>query len=326
MTAQTLARPEIVSQPGKAGRERFFRRRTGYYLHHPSYFAKWPVAANNCLILLAAMIGISILTLQPERAYTANGKPTPEDVVARHLNSIGKAEILAAVQSRMVQGIVSVRRPLGVVPQVLPEPGERLEPSNFQLASAGKRLGIAMRFYDPVYPAEHFAFDGESAAVSLISYGKRSLLGEYVDRYSGLMREGLLGGTLSTAWPFLNIREGGFKLKYDETEHEGAKYHQITYIPKSRRYLDRIVAQVYLDFTTYRHVVTEYRLMDPGGAAGSVLVLEKFQNYKDVDGLMLPFSYSIECPAYDPYHSYWIVEIQRVSHSVPPDAQIFKAR
>ena len=281
---------------------------------------------GKCLALWVALSFLVLGAFTFDKSHAGDKTFTLGEVVAKHLASIAKPDILASIKSRTAYGIVSVRRPIGTIPVTLPEPGKRLDPSNFQIASAGNKLGMAMKFYDPKYPGEHFAFDGQSVTVSIIGNSLKSRLGEFIDHYSGIMREGLLCGTLSTAWPVLNVQGGNFSLKYAETKREGVKYHQITYTPKSRRYLDKIVIQVYLDFITYRHVVTEYRRMDLGGAAGSVWILEKFHDYRNADGMILPFSYSIEFPAWDPSHSYWTFEIRQLKHNEPIDPKLFIAK
>ena len=48
----------------------------------------------------------------------------PEEALAKHLESIGSPEALAAVKSRTAYGITRVRSPIKLVPLMLPEPGK----------------------------------------------------------------------------------------------------------------------------------------------------------------------------------------------------------
>jgi hypothetical protein len=183
-------------------------------------------------------------------------------------------------------------------------------------------MGMILKFYDQDYPAEHFAFDGKDATVSITSKNRKSILGEFVDIHSGLMREGLFGGVLSTAWPLLNAQSGSFKLKYELKEDSSGKLHELTYTPKSRRYLDNIVIRLYFDVETFHHVMTEYALM--GISNPVAFVLEKFGNYRIEDGLMLPHSYSIEYNTWRGISpTLWTVEIKQVMHNGPIDPQLF---
>lgn len=260
-----------------------------------------------------------------ESSNAAAKKLTAEEVVARHIESIGSPDKLASIQSRTVYGTASVQRPVGTLPQILPEAGKRTEAGNFLLASADRNLAMVMRFYDPDYPGEHFAFDGKSATVSFIGANKQSVLGEFIDSRSGLMREGLLGGVLSTAWPLLNAPAGRFKLKYEEVKIGGTRFHEISYIPKSRRYLEKMAVCMIFDFESYRHVMTEYANVMNDGSRASPHVIEQFGNFRNVDGLTLPFSYSIECPGSRPYSNRWAIEVRQVNHNGPLDPQLFKA-
>jgi hypothetical protein len=277
---------------------------------------------RNGLVLFAAVVCLSFVCVGLGKLYAKDKKLLPEEVLAKHLESIGKPEALAAIKSRTAYGITRVRRPLGTVPLILPEPGKQLDPSNFLIASAENKLGMIMKFYDQEYPAEHFAFDGKDATVSLTVQNRKSILGNFVDTYSGMMREGLFGGTLSTSWPLLNAQAGKFKLQYELKEDSSIKLHQLTYTPKSRRHLDSIVINLFFDFETYRHVMTEYKLM--GIVNPTAFVIEKFGNFKNVDGLMLPHSYSIEYNTWKSLNpTLWTVEIRQMLHNGPVDPQLF---
>lgn len=258
-----------------------------------------------------------------QKSHAENKKVTAEDVVARHLESIGAPDALAKIKLRTSHGVAYVRRPVGVVPQILPEAGKRTDPSNFLLASEESSMGMVFKFYDQDYTGEHFAYDGKDATIKIIKNNQRSILGNFLNSYSGLMREGLMGGTLSTAWPLLNVKKGKFKLRYKKTDIDGVPFHQLSYTPKSNRYLVNIEVRLYFQFENYRHMMTEYRLMGMTGNP-ELVVLEKYGNYKDVDGLMLPHSYSIEySPWRDTRPMLWSVEIQEIKHNLPVDAQLF---
>jgi hypothetical protein len=275
--------------------------------------------------LLIVLLCLSVSVFRPDQSYAKDKKLTPEEVVAKHLESLGAPEALAAVKSRAVYGLAAVKRPIGIVPETLPEPGKRTDPSNFLLASEGHTLAMTMKFYDPEYPKEHFAFDGKDATVSITASNRRSLIGEFFDTYSGMLREGILGGVLSTSWPLLNIQEGKFKLQYDKKDIDGVKYHQLTYNPKSRRYLDNIVIHMFFELESYRHIMTEYILMGPINPVS--FVFEKFGNFKNVDGLMLPHSYSLEYNVWKGARpTLWMAEAKQIFHNQPIDPQLLRAR
>ncbi|MBN1568606.1 MAG: hypothetical protein JXA73_12230 [Acidobacteria bacterium] len=282
------------------------------------------MAKRYSFSLLAILLCLSLSAIRFEKSYAKEKKLTPQEVVAKHLESIGSPEALSAVKSRSIYGITAVQRPIGTTPQVLPEPGKRTDPTNFLFVSEGEKLGMIMKFYDQQYRGEHFAFDGKDASVGITVVNNRSQLGSFIYSYSGLMREGLLGGTLSTAWPLLNIKDAKFKLSYKIEDINGVKYHQLTYKPKSSRHLINTTIHIFLDLESYRHLMTEYVLTGGATERPTLIVLERFGSFKSVDGLMLPHGYSIE---YSPFASdqptRWAADIKQISHNEAIDPQNF---
>ena len=283
------------------------------------------MSKGKSLILLAVVSCVWFGATKTDPLCAKSKKLTVEEMVAKHLESLGTPEALAAAKSRTVHGIVSVKRPIGVVPEFLPELGKRTDPSNFTFASAEGKLSMIMKFYDLIYPGERFVFDGKDVLVSIVSSNRYSVLGEFVNSFSGLLREGLMGGTLSTAWPLLHVQEGKFKLKYDEANIDGTKYHQLTYTPKSRRHLDSIVVTLLFDFETFRHVMTEYKLM--GIVYPTKMVIEQFGSYRQVDGVTLPHNYFIEYALFkDAHPTRWVVEVKQISHGGEIDPALFQIK
>ena len=102
-----------------------------------------------------------------ENIYAKDKKPTAEEIVAKHIESIGSPDKLSAVKSRTIYVIVAVKMAFGTVPEILPEPGARKDPSNFLFASTEHNMGIVMKFYDLGYTGEHLACDGKDATISI---------------------------------------------------------------------------------------------------------------------------------------------------------------
>ncbi|MDM7994921.1 MAG: hypothetical protein QUT30_04445 [Acidobacteriota bacterium] len=274
-------------------------------------------------VLFVALFCLVLCAGFSEKSFAKDPKLKPEELVAKHLESIGSPEALAAIQSRSILGVCAVQRPIGTVPETLPEPGKRTDPANFSFASTGDKLGMTMKFYDRIYPGEHFAFDGKDSGVQVTSTNNRSLLGNFLNSYSGIMREGLLGGTLSTAWPLLRVKEAQCKLSYKLANADGVKLHQLEYTPRSRKNLNSIVIKLYFDMETFRHVMTEYMLMS-GTEVPALIVMERFGSFKTVDGVTLPHRYSIEyCVWRDTNVTRWIAEAGQIKHGEAIDPQHF---
>ena len=279
--------------------------------------------AKRCFIIpLATLMMLSFNAFLVEKLCAKDKKPTAEEVIAKHLESIGSPEKLAAVKSRTIYGVVAVKMPLGTVPEILPEPGTRKDPSNFLFASTESSMGMLMKFYNGTYTGEQLAYDGKDATIGYTQNGKRSPFADFVARYDGIMREGFLGGTLSTSWPLLHIQDGKYGLKYDQVESGGKKFHRITCTPKDKKHFHELVVRLYFEFETYRHVITEYVQITSDSVW--IAFLEGFGNFKAVDGLMLPHSYSPQATSVTGYH--WNIEVKQISHNEPIDPQLFRAK
>ncbi|HLG16109.1 MAG TPA: hypothetical protein VJH03_16620 [Blastocatellia bacterium] len=62
--------------------------------------------------------------------------------------------------------------------------------------------------------AEQLAFDGEHGGSGKLPSGSRSTLGRVLIVENVPLREGLLGGVLSAAWPLLRLAQQNPKLEY----------------------------------------------------------------------------------------------------------------
>ena len=190
-----------------------------------------------------------------------------------------------------------------------------------------------MKFDDSGYRGEHFAFDGHDETFSNYS---QIFSGVYYRQCYGLLEEGLMGGTLSAAWPLLDVQERRPKLKYSKRIIEGRQLHELTYVPKSksRNGTFQLRIKLYFDLETFRHVMTEYHLVrtESNAYASSNIILllqEKFEDFSEVDGLMLPHRYTIYYSATSASGAAligrWTLRAEHWLHNAPIDPSLFKA-
>src|SRR6266498_4818067 len=176
----------------------------------------------------------------------ATDKMTPEELVARHLESIGTAKARASVTSRIIAGnsLVIFRSP---------PPGQAT--GRAVLASEGPKSLIGMSFPSPVYPREQLGFNGNSFMAAFVTPGVRSSLGSFLMTHALIFKQGLMGGTLSTAWPLLDLAARNPRLEYTGLKKvDNRTLHELKYLARGGSDL-----QVSLFFdATYRHVRTEF--------------------------------------------------------------------
>ena len=204
-------------------------------------------------LLIAITLGC-FLSVAPYENSFAKDKPTAEEIVAANLKSIGDPQLLESVKNRGMSGKTFVEFLQG---------GMGTISGQCMVISSGNNLSIILRYGGVDYPGEYFAYDGNDVEVSNISPGQRSPLGDFIFRYKGLMKEGLLGGVWSMGWPLLDISERDASLKYDGTEKiDGRELYAVEYTPKGG--MNNIKVKLFFDPDTFHHVRTEYRLKVQG--------------------------------------------------------------
>ncbi|MDT7689532.1 MAG: hypothetical protein QOE46_2291 [Acidobacteriota bacterium] len=239
---------------------------------------------------------LPFLMTRTSTATTAADKMKAEDVVAKHLESIGTEAARAGAQSRIVGGtsraIFKARSSGGAVDgQVV-------------IASANNKVVFGMKFGSPNYPGERFGFDGKKFTVGYLTPGVRSALGNFALTNGEIFKEGLIGGTLSSAWPLLNILERKAKLEYAGTDKiNNLTVHKLRYSPNKGSDLQ---ITLYFDANTFQHVRTQYERiiaarLGSGGVDSSASqretrykIIEDFGDYKQEGKLNLPHSYKLQ--------------------------------
>ena len=177
-------------------------------------------------------------------------KLTAETIVAKHLEALAGADPKAAQALRVAEGpcrFEIIRGGMGTLD------------GKARVASEGRRYGVELRFASSEYPGESLAFDGKTVQVGFIQPRRRSPLSEFLNTYDFLLREGLVSGVLSSAWPLLDTAGRGAKLKYNGLKKVGdQKLHEIGY--KAARGQGDVDVRLYFDPATFRHVRSQYRI------------------------------------------------------------------
>jgi hypothetical protein len=230
-----------------------------------------------------------ILMLAGGGAARADQKPSAESIVARHLEALTSADPRAAQALRVVQGSCHFEIRRGG--------GGSLE-GKARVSSEGRRLRVELAFPSSEYYGESLAYDGRKVEVGFMQPGRRSPLGEFLATYDVLLKEGLVSGVLSSAWPFLDLAARGPKLKYEGLKKVGGRnLHQIAY--KAARGQGDVAVSLFFEPETFRHVRSEYQLalrpamssaIDHSASQQDIRyeLEETFEDFQTVAGLTLP--------------------------------------
>jgi hypothetical protein len=283
--------------------------------------------ATRTFGLLLCLSVLTFVLLLPSLVGAGVQQITSEELLQKHLASIGTAEARAAVRNRFVQGDTDVVFRLG---------GNGQLSGKGNLVSQGAMIRLAMVFNGLDYPGELFGFDGKKVTVSQIRQGVRPRFGSLIYTYDALLKEGLIGGTISTSWPLLDMAHHQPNLQYTGLKKiDGKQLHELQYeIMKGGTGL-RVA--LYFDPENFRHVRSQYkvsqdvRLMDPsvnsadslgGDSPRESLLVETFDNFKEVDGLTLPHAYKIILQR-GGYLAEWNFAVTQVLHNQKIDPKWF---
>ncbi len=216
-----------------------------------------------------------------------------DEVVARHLESIGPAKARASANGRIISGtsLVNLRTPR------TGEVGGRAV-----LASEGVKSLIGMSFQTPDYAQEKLGFDGRSFMAAYVKPGVRSALGNFLMTHDAVFKQGLMGGTLSSAWPLLDLAGRNAQLEYVGTKKiDDRALYELKYFPRGGSDLK---ITIFFDQETFQHVRTEYErvIAAPTGNRSYTNIeeretrykmIEEFSEFKNEAGLILPHIYII---------------------------------
>src|SRR5205807_8861579 len=220
-------------------------------------------------------------------------KITPDELVAKHLESIGSSKARNSLKTRVISGMAQVIFHTAPVGQAV---------GKVVLASEGTKTLLGFSFPTPVYPREHLGFNGNHFMAAFVTPGVRSVLGNFLMAHDLVFKQGLMGGTLSSAWPFLDAGGRGAKLQYAGTKKVNDRVlHELKYQPRGGYDL-RIT--LFFDQETFRHLRTEYERVSaaPTGNRAYANVeereirnkmVEEFSDFKIEGGLTLPHTYKI---------------------------------
>lgn len=268
-----------------------------------------------------------VLVILYTPGFAQDKKLTIEELIAHHLDSIGTAQARAFPKNRFVSGTVKLVSRVGTASNI---------DGQVAVASSGAKLRYSMMFNSPQYTGEQLAFDGSKVLTGHLPGGKRSALSLYLEQQSLPLRDGLLGGSVSTAWAMLRLDQLKPRLDYKGVKKiEGRQLHEVSYRPVKGS-TDLKVA-VFFDAATFQHVRTEYEFKVPARLGSgpndstrleeeNYKLVEDFDDFRAVDALMIPRKYRLQLQMQTSSGSNvfdWTVTIEQVLHNQALDEQIF---
>lgn len=249
---------------------------------------------NAMVTSLTTIAAISALFVFNGSTPVSADKIQPEELIAKHLASIGTPEAIAEAKSRLMVGNVNAQFRLTNTRVEIAGPAE--------LASDGNKVLLAMAFNANNYPYEKAAFDGQKVTVGILPTGGRSRLADFLISQEMVVKQGLLGGALSSAWPLYNLDTKNVKLSYSGTDKiDGRQVHKLKYMPRNA---GNLITTLYFDTETFHHVRSqyEYTIAARQGSDPTLSVsqresrfklIEDFSDFQPTEKLTLPHKYHL---------------------------------
>lgn len=285
---------------------------------------------RKSFLFFAVMLVSSVVVSAQEDKKPA--KIGVDELIAKHLASIGPADVIAGVKSRVMVGNAKLESKLGSASVIY---------GKGQLASQEDKVLYAMVFSSSVYPYEKAAFDGKDQSLGLPN-GNRTLLAEFLKTQNSILKDGLFTGALSTAWPLLDLKSRkSTKLEYAGTAKiDDRQCYKLKYTSGRS---GNLKTTLYFDAETYRHIRTLYEYtLEPSIGRSSTDVRsssrieryslrEDFSDFKVAGKLTLPLTYTINItnelqisstPGTNSLE--WTFTILQVYYDEPLEATVFK--
>jgi len=273
------------------------------------------VPIQVCLLLFASSVGIA-----QEKAIEI-----PE-LVSRHLDAIGSAGARNAVKSRFAAGTVKFVGRVGLTSNLEGSVG---------FVSLRPKTRYSVKFPATQYPGEQMAYDGKNVEVGFLPAGRRSPLSLFIQQQDLPLKDGLLGGVLSTGWPLMKDPVPA-RLEYKGTRKiAGRLLHVVGY--RQQKGSPDLKVTLFFDPETFQHIRTEYEFrigarlgIGPNQSnliqESIYLLSEEFDDFRKVDGLTLPHKCKIQLSVQASASQLlmdWNISLGQIAHNQPIEDNVF---
>lgn len=216
-----------------------------------------------------------------------------EEIVVKHLDSIGSAEKCDSMKTLMAVGVSEFEARIPVI-----RGGGKAV-----IVSDPDNLFFVISLNSKEYPFEKIGYFKGKLSLPFIAAGSRSMLGLFINEHEKVLSEGLFGGTMSLRWALADAEKRKTTMKSGGTKKVAEqKAYVVDYYPAGIGSGDFKI-RLFFDAETFRHIRSEYRreVVRGQGTFGQqsqqgnavVQLIEDFADFRTIDGLTLPHSYKV---------------------------------
>jgi hypothetical protein len=234
-----------------------------------------------------------LLLLNQSIFYIKAQELKAEEIISRHLDSIGTKEKRDEIKNRLAAGTSEFESKLP----------SRKTGGKAIFVSDANNLFFVSSFNSQEYPFEKIGFFNGKANLPFVSSGTRSPLGAFIADHNKILSDGLLTGSISGTWTLLKLDDQKAMFKSAGTKKvDGRETYVMSYFSKGVG-SSEFTVKLFFDSQNFRHVRTEYRRTvspkeDTFGVLGrqgglKISLIEDFGDFKNAGSLTLPHTYKI---------------------------------
>ncbi|HSB09224.1 MAG TPA: hypothetical protein VLM38_06905 [Blastocatellia bacterium] len=278
---------------------------------------------KRCAYVILGIVGV----VSCSAAAAQDKKITIDELIAQHLQSIGSAQARAFPKNRVVAGTVKLVSRVGTAGNI---------EGQAAMATDRAKLRYSLKFPSVQYPGEQFGYDGSKVHTGYLPNGQRSPLSLFLEQQNVMLKDGLLGGTLSTAWAMLRVEQLKPKLEYRGVKSvDGRDLHVVGY--RAQKGSPDLMVTLFFDAASFRHVRTLYEFKVPPRlglgpndstrfAEDYYQITEDFDDFRAVNALMVPYRYRVQLNVQTSRGTNvfdWTISVEQVLHNQALDEQVF---
>ncbi len=258
---------------------------------------------NRNLFKAPMVVVLAFLLLFGHYTSAIAQKMSAEDIIAKHLTSIGSDDAVKNSKLRLA---------IGGSEFVMPTLAKTAH-GRAVLASNGAELAFFSTFDLRDYTRERIGLFGNKVSIPMISVGRRSPLGTFLAIHDRLLTDRIFGSLVFSTWLFLQHDQFGGRLETEGKKKIGDRdVWVVKYSPKIGLSSSDSYIKLYFDAENYHHLRTVYRqketdqgFHDTVAAAptfgwtadmanNGVTITEDFEDFRVENGLTLPHKYKID--------------------------------
>jgi hypothetical protein len=279
--------------------------------------------------IVAALTCVGLLGFVTPAVAGQEKKPGVPELISRHLEAVGSASARQSIKSRFAAGTVKFVGRIGTT--------ANLEGS-IGFVSLLPKTRYSIKFPTTDYPGEQMSFDGKNVEVGSLPAGKRSALSLFIQQQDLVLRDGLMGGVLSTAWPLMRDPIPA-RLEFKGTRKVAGRLLNVV-LYRQQKGSPALKVTLFFDPETFRHVRSEYEFrISPRLGIGPnqsnvfqesiYLLSEEFDDFRPVDGLTLPHQYKIQLSVQASASAVlmdWHLSLAQMLHNQPVEDNVFSLK